>query len=97
MPELRSVWDPIGLGPREPADEYDAYVADPIALTRNTALGWRTPQELGLAAGLQAAEWIRKDTFGQIKIRGPSSGGHCKKVTSAYAKAERSRNGWLDQ
>jgi hypothetical protein len=35
---LRSVWDPIGLGPRGPADEYDAYVPDLIALTRNTAM-----------------------------------------------------------
>ncbi|MFB0493740.1 hypothetical protein ABIE45_006396 [Methylobacterium sp. OAE515] len=35
---LRSVWDPVGLGPRGPADEYDAYVPDLIALTRNTAV-----------------------------------------------------------
>lgn len=35
---LRSVWDPIGLGPLGPADEYDAYVPNLIALMRNTAV-----------------------------------------------------------
>lgn len=35
---LRRVWDPVGLGHRGPKDEYDAYVPDLIALTRNTAV-----------------------------------------------------------
>lgn len=35
---LRRVWDPIGLGARGPADEYDAYVPDLVALTRETAV-----------------------------------------------------------
>ena len=33
---LRRVWDPIGLGACGPADEYDAYVPDLLALTRDT-------------------------------------------------------------
>ena len=35
---LRRVWDPIGLGARGPEDEYDAYVPDLVALTRDTAV-----------------------------------------------------------
>lgn len=35
---LHRVWDPVGLGARGAADEYDAYVPDLVALTRNTAV-----------------------------------------------------------
>lgn len=35
---LRQFWDPIGLGDEGPADEYDSYVPEVVALMRDPAV-----------------------------------------------------------